>query len=183
MNTWLERIHHFDTQAFIWVNLKQGCHYRKLVRQISRTGDGPLYVAIGLVLFLFETKFGAAFLTAALFSYLFDVSLYLLLKNTIKRDRPQSGKTGFHAIITPSDKFSFPSGHTAAAFVFATLVFQFYPGFALAIYIWASLVGLSRVLLGVHYPGDIFAGAVLGTASAWAGIQLSYLLMPLVVTI
>ena len=55
MNTWLERIHHIDTQAFIWVNLKQGCHYRKLVRQISRTGDGPLYVAIGLVLFLFET--------------------------------------------------------------------------------------------------------------------------------
>lgn len=183
MNIWLERIHRIDTQAFIWVNLKQGCHYRNLVRQISRTGDGPLYVVIGLVLFLFEKNGGATFLTAALFAYLFDVSLYLLLKNTIKRDRPKLGQTGFKAIITPSDKFSFPSGHTAAAFVFATLVFQFYPDFALSIYIWASLVGLSRVLLGVHYPGDIFAGAVLGTASAWGGIQLGYLLLPFIATI
>ena len=68
--------------------------------------------------------------------------------------------------MQPSDEFSMPSEHTAAAFVMASLTAYFYPDLSLFAYSWASLIGLSRVILGVHYPTDIAAGAILGLGCA-----------------
>jgi undecaprenyl-diphosphatase len=77
----------------------------------------------------------------------------------------------FDAWIVPSDKFSFPSGHTAAAFLFAWMIHTIYPTFSVIAFIWAALVGLSRVLQGVHYPTDIVAGAALGSSCAYLSIN------------
>ena len=57
---------------------------------------------------------------------------------------------------------SFPSGHTASAFAFATAVTADLPQLALPLFGLATVVGYSRVHNGVHYPGDVMAGAVLG---------------------
>ncbi len=61
---------------------------------------------------------------------------------------------------------SFPSGHAASAFAFATAVGQMLPGEAVALHSLAALVSYSRVHTGVHYPGDVIAGALLGSAIA-----------------
>lgn len=172
MNTFLRRVHHIDTLAFLWLHVTKGFRYRRSVRWISRTGDGPLYLLVAIALYLLEPQHGKVFFAAGITAYVLDVSLYLLLKNAIKRDRPAMKIDFYEAWITPSDQFSFPSGHTAAAFLFACLVWEFYPIFALPIFLWAALVGASRVLLGVHYPTDIAAGAVLGCSCAFAGIHL-----------
>ncbi len=61
---------------------------------------------------------------------------------------------------------SFPSGHSASAFAFATGVGQVLPRQAVPLHVLAALVAYSRVHTGVHYPADAIAGAVVGTALA-----------------
>ena len=172
MNTFLQRVHHLDTIAFLWVHVTKGFQYRRSVRFISHTGDGPVYFLIAVMLLLLEPVNGKTFFWAGIIAYTFDVSLYLLLKNLIKRDRPAVKISTYQAWITPSDQFSFPSGHTAAAFLFACLILNFYPIFAAPAFIWACAIGMSRVLLGVHYRTDLVPGAALGSACAFWGIYL-----------
>ena len=65
---------------------------------------------------------------------------------------------------------SFPSGHTSSAFALATSISLEYPKWYIIApsYAWACAVGYSRMRLGVHYPSDVFAGAIIGTGCAWA---------------
>lgn len=169
----LQKLNAFDTRAFFWCN-GYGQHAPILTgsRWVSRLGDGGLYLLLALSLALWEQEDGPAFLRAGLLAYCIELPLYLLLKNTIRRDRPCHRLEGFHAAIEPSDTFSFPSGHTAAAFVFAMLVAQFYPALMVVAFVVALLIGGSRVLLGVHYPTDIAAGAVLGITSSLMALGL-----------
>ena len=78
-------------------------------------------------------------------------------------------------MITASDEFSFPSGHTSGAFLVATALTILLPpvGIAGYLYGWAALVALSRVILGVHFPLDTLAGALLGGSLAWVALQLT----------
>ncbi|MEM1153231.1 MAG: phosphatase PAP2 family protein, partial [Pseudomonadota bacterium] len=99
-------------------------------------------------------------------------ALYLMLKGTLKRRRPASAIPGFSSVIIASDKFSFPSGHASAAFLFATCIYGIFGAPALVTYLWACAVAVSRVLLGVHFPGDIVAGAVMGSSIGLLGIAL-----------
>lgn len=167
----LQKLNAFDTRAFYWFN-GYGRSGPVLVssRWVSRLGDGSAYLMLGVILALWESEDGIAFLQAGLTAYAIELPLYLLLKNTIRRDRPCHSFVGFQAAIEPSDKFSFPSGHAAAAFVFAMLLAEFYPSLAALGFVLAALVGGSRVLLGVHYPTDILAGAILGMSTALLGI-------------
>jgi undecaprenyl-diphosphatase len=172
MNTFLQRVHLLDTNTFLWLHVTKKFQYRPYIRWISRTGDGPLYLLIALSILMLDPKTGTEFFWSGVIAYVFDVSLYLILKNAIKRDRPAVKISSYTAWITPSDQFSFPSGHTAAAFLFACLILNFYPAFALVAFVWATTIALSRVLLGVHYPTDLFAGAILGSSCALWGIHL-----------
>jgi membrane-associated phospholipid phosphatase len=64
---------------------------------------------------------------------------------------------------------SFPSGHTSMAFATATSLSLEYPKWYIVVpaYSWAATVGYSRMYLGVHYPSDVFVGAIVGAGSAW----------------
>ena len=103
------------------------------------------------------------FFTTCVLAYLIEVPLYLFLKQKFKRNRPQNHIRGYQAKINPIDEFSFPSGHTTSAFVMNLQVIYFFPALAVPMMLWALSIGSSRVLLGVHFPGDIIAGSILGT--------------------
>lgn len=96
------------------------------------------------------------------------------LKALIGRVRPCMGLAGVHALVfaTPTDP-SFPSGHAAGAFAVASFVAletRAHVVLKVALFVVALGIALSRVVLGVHYPSDILAGALLGMLipTAWS---------------
>ena len=153
--------------------IKQACYW------ISKSGDGYAYLALGLAIWAFEPLLGQVFFITAVLGFTIELPVYLILKNTVKRHRPFNILENFSSYISPSDKFSMPSGHTAAAFVFITVCNHFYPELLVLLVTWASLIGLSRVLLGVHFPGDVIAGGLLGYSSAQLAIAMVEAGMPL----
>lgn len=146
-------------------------------RSLSKLGDGSLYLIIGLLLAWLEPVHGINFLLAGFLAFAIELPVYLFLKQTIKRDRPCDRFNDITPQIIPADKFSLPSGHSAAAFVFATLIGFYYPDLMLLAYAVAGLIGLSRVFLGVHYPTDIIAGSVLGVGAGLLGLVLNSFLI------
>ncbi len=86
--------------------------------------------------------------------------LVMVTKFTIRRSRPE-GDWG--AVYRKTDPHSFPSGHAARAALIATLALLWCPiAVGLALTLWALLVSLARIAMGVHYPSDVLAGALLG---------------------
>ena len=131
-------------------------------RGVSRTADGHLYVILPLLLSLVsEAGDRLALVTAVAFAA--ERPSYWVLKNTLRRRRPAQALSGFESTIIAADEFSFPSGHTSAAFLFATLLSLQFGPLALLAHGWAMAVGMSRVYLGVHFPTDTLVGAALGT--------------------
>jgi undecaprenyl-diphosphatase len=143
-----------------------------VVPWISHSGNGYYYPALPLVFALFSPEKALQVLLAGLAAFAIELPLYMVLKNCIKRDRPCETLQGVHRRIVPSDRFSFPSGHTAAAIVMATLVGHYFPFLALPALLWALLVGFSRIFLGVHYPSDVLAGILIGRLCAVSGLLI-----------
>ena len=143
--------------------LQEKLHLYALARVLSFTGDGYIYFAIAISAWLLVPEYGQQFLMVCLCATGIELPLYWTLKKFFKRKRPYLALTAFERHHIPSDEFSFPSGHATAAFVMAYLVSHFFPGFTLPVYIWASSIAFSRVLLRVHFVSDILAGMLLGT--------------------
>ncbi|MDX3773190.1 phosphatase PAP2 family protein [Chromatiaceae bacterium AAb-1] len=160
----LKRLEQWDHYSFSRLfNRSSSAAVFKLSYWVSKSGDGPLYVLLVALLMVFGVEYATDFTILLLTAFALELPLYLILKNSIKRCRPADVLTSVgYARITPSDRFSLPSGHTAAAFVITTAIAVYYPVFLPFILFWACCVGLSRILLGVHFPLDIIAGALLG---------------------
>jgi undecaprenyl-diphosphatase len=171
MRTIVASITRWDT---VWLTLIFGLQGRRLVTfsmpQISRSANGFCYPLLVAVLLVADPAVGRAFPAAAAVAFSIELPIYKVIKQTVKRDRPCEILPGVEGRVKPSDRFSFPSGHTAAAFLMATLLGHSYPVLYPLTGAWALAVGLSRIYLGVHYPTDVMAGMCLGSLSALFGI-------------
>ena len=168
-----EYISAVDLRSYKLINqLQERAVALRFFSLLSRTGDGHLYALAIAMLYLFGDRFEERILAVAVLAFALELPAFFVLKNSIRRDRPCDVLSTSRKAVQPSDKFSMPSGHTSAAFVVATLVFIFAEPMAEIAFVWASLVGMSRIVLGVHYPSDVAAGALLGIVCGVTSVEI-----------
>lgn len=90
-----------------------------------------------------------------------------VVKRLVNRPRPILRFERIRAFNVPICAYSFPSGHTTASFAVGVSYAMAFPGYSLFWVFWATLVGWSRIYVGVHYPSDVLAGSVVGTLFAY----------------
>lgn len=136
------------------------------MRGVSWLSDGIVWYATMLLLPWFG---GAAGTSSALRMFLlgaFNLLIYTIVKRHFARPRPFVACADVRACARSLDEFSFPSGHVVHAVGFSVLLCVYYPALAFLLWPCAALVALSRVVLGLHYPSDVLAGAALGWITA-----------------
>lgn len=139
---------------------------RQLFQIVSRLGDGWIWYAVLLTLpVLYGTAGFEAMLHAAVTGAV-GLALYKLIKNHAVRERPYITHSVIDCASAPLDRYSFPSGHTLHAVCFTVMVSSYFPEWTNPLAALALLIALSRVILGLHYPTDVAAGAALGGALA-----------------
>lgn len=139
--------------------------YAVFIRTVSASGDGYWYI-IGTLLATITLALPWTYFWTLALAFSIERPIYWLLKNSFRRTRPSGSWVTINALLKAHDKFSFPSGHTCAAFVFSSITHCFFPPLSVALWPWALAIGFSRVAVGVHYPTDVIAGACLGLAIA-----------------
>jgi membrane-associated phospholipid phosphatase len=137
---------------------------------ITQIGNGIFTLAIGLVLFLAGDRLVVNEIILGTLTLWIVVEL---VKTLVRRSRPFMRVIQARIIGYRARGRSFPSGHTSQAFFMATLMAQHFHASVWAVFLLyaiALLVGITRMYVGAHYPRDVLAGAILGSAWGLLGV-------------
>lgn len=146
---------------------------RALLRAVSRLADGVFWYALMGVLLLAEGVDAVAPVLRMIAVGALGVLLYKWLKATTSRPRPYQVRAAIRRAADPLDRFSFPSGHTLHAVAFSILMTAHHPPLAWLVWPFTLLIASSRIVLGLHYPTDVLAGAAIGATLALAALTLT----------
>ena len=156
---WLHRVARYQTPV------------RALVI-VSKLGDGLFWYVLIVALALVGGTHGRDVAAQMMLAGLLNLPLYFWLKHSIGRPRPFVACPDIRACVRALDKFSFPSGHTLHAVAFAVVFSWYYPLVGAALMPVVLLIALSRVALGIHYPSDVAAGALIGAMVGFSVVLL-----------
>ena len=133
----------------------------KAAKRLGKAGNnGAIWVALGVLLAVFDGSNREAWVICAFLAPV-AIALNYLVKLIVKRPRPVL--EGLPPLGGAPSSLSFPSAHATSAFAVATAMTRVEPWGALA-FVLAFALALGRPYLGMHYPSDVLAGAVLGVA-------------------
>lgn len=140
---------------------------------ITHFGDGGLFwIALSVVLLFIKPTRRVGF-TSSISIALGALCTNVCLKNLVHRTRPYIVNENLHVLINFPHDYSFPSGHTCASFAVATVIFCLLPKkYGVPAIIFASLIAISRLYIGVHYLTDVLGGLFVGVTVALVSIQI-----------
>ena len=143
-------------------------------KAITHLGDAGFFWIVTAVVLLFCKRTRRAGLSASFALIIGALITNVALKNLVARIRPYEAVDGLMCIIEKQPDFSFPSGHTCASFAAAFALYKTLPRrWGIVCLILAVLISLSRLYVGVHYPGDVLGGAAAGLFAGWAGVRIA----------
>ena len=163
-----------DISIFFFINLRMSNRILDYLMPLATylgSGETIFFIALALLaVFIRDQKKRKA--AVLLFAGL-TLSYYFVyfLKNLIARPRPFEAMEGVRLLFRAGG-FSFPSAHAAQAFMAAAVLSRFFR-MSVLFFAVACIVAFSRVYIGVHYPSDVLAGALLGSAIGYALVRLS----------
>ncbi len=161
-----------DASILLWIqeNMRTDL-MTTIMKGITRLGDnGTLWIVL-TVLFLVLNKTRRVGLTSAVALIITFLTVNLGIKNAVARTRPYEVIDGLINLVEKQHDFSFPSGHSAHAFAVGVVILIMMPKkFGVPIFIISILMAYSRLYIGVHYPSDVIAGALIGTIIAFLSI-------------
>ena len=164
-----------DAAALLYIQEYLRCGVGNIFLPLwSNLGNGGMVWIIAAVVMLFfhkSRKTGALALGGMGLNL---IAVNLVLKRIVARPRPWLVVEGLNTLLRSGDPNSFPSGHTSAAFAFAAVVCMTCKAWwaKAAAVVAAVLMGWSRLYVGVHFPTDVMAGALVGTACGFFGVKL-----------
>lgn len=170
MSSWLDEAKRLDVAVYTAVAETPTPTLDRVMRRLSHAADySRLSMASAAALALTGGRPGRRAAVHGLASVgVTSAVVNVLVKPLSRRGRPDRAGSSvpFARHVPMPSSSSFPSGHSAAAFAFATGVGHVLPGTAVALRGLAALVAYSRVHTGVHYPSDTIAGTVSGVSLA-----------------
>lgn len=134
--------------------------------RITDLGGAIFSTLFSLVLIFFGNKHIRFIGLEALGALTFSQIIVQAGKRSLGRRRPYDAFTHLNTFGIILKDYSFPSGHTTASFTIATTLALNISGIGILVYILASIIGLSRIYLAVHYPTDVLAGIIVGIGSS-----------------
>jgi len=141
-----------------------------LMPLVTLLAEGGMLPIAAAVILLLHPKTRKAGLALAIGLLLMNVVVNIGLKPLVARPRPFVQNPSVELLVAKLTSYSFPSGHTACAFMTAYVLAYFYPKAKGYWWILAAAVGFSRLYLYVHFPSDVLAGAVCGILCGMAGV-------------
>lgn len=160
---YMNQFHHVDSHLCITFNkTSHNIVVRNFFMAISRLGDGVFWYSLMTLMLCVDPGHALLPVFHMVLAGFIGTLVYKWLKARTLRPRPFKVHQQISLRSIPLDQFSFPSGHTLHAVIFSMVAIHYYPMLSIGLLPFTFLIGLSRPILGLHYPSDVLVGGFIG---------------------